>query len=95
MNSTIDLTCTTAHNALLVPIQALKDEQSGKAIVYVLNSDGTYTEHSRGVGEKTLSMAEIKGDIKAGDRVVHQYDQIGFIRKLRNGEGGKISSSKR
>ncbi len=70
MNSTIDLTCTTAHNALLVPIQALKDEQSGKAIVYVLNSDGTYTEHSVEVGEKTLSMAEIKGDIKAGDRVV-------------------------
>ncbi len=70
MNSTIDLICTTASNALLVPVQALKNEQAGKAQVYVVNSDGTYTEHEVEIGEKTLSMAEVKGDIKAGDRVV-------------------------
>lgn len=70
MNATIDMTCTTVSNAILVPVQALKEEQNGKAKVYVLNTDGTYVAHDVEVGEKTMSMAEVKGDLKVGDRVV-------------------------
>ncbi|NMB54266.1 MAG: efflux RND transporter periplasmic adaptor subunit [Leptolinea sp.] len=70
LNATLELVCPIAKNVTNVPLQALKNEEDGKAQVYVVNSDGTYTAHTVEVGVKTMSAAEIKGDIKAGDKVV-------------------------
>ncbi len=70
LNATIELNCTLAKNAILVPLTALKNEDNGQAQVYVLNSDGTTVAHTVEIGAKSMSLVEIKGDLKVGDQVV-------------------------
>jgi RND family efflux transporter MFP subunit len=70
LNATVELTCTLANDVLLVPLQALKDEDGGKAQVYVMNADNTYTAHMVDVGQKSMTHAEIKGNLKVGDKVI-------------------------
>jgi HlyD family secretion protein len=70
LNATVELNCKIAENVFIVPQQALKDEADGKALVYVLNSNGTTVAHTVKVGTKSMSSAEIIGDIKVGDQVV-------------------------
>jgi HlyD family secretion protein len=70
LNATVELNCKIAENVMVVPLQALKNETSGKAQVYVVKSDGTTEPHTVEVGTKSMSNAEIKGDVKAGDKVV-------------------------
>ncbi len=70
LSATVELSCKIASNVMQIPLQALKDESQGKAKIYVLNDDGTLTEHTVEVGTKSLSAAEITGDVQVGDRVV-------------------------
>jgi HlyD family secretion protein len=70
LNATIELTCPLAKDVLMVPLQALKNEDNGQAQVYVQNTDGTSTAHTVTIGLKTMSFAEVSGDIKAGEKVI-------------------------
>ena len=70
LSATVELTCNIAENALLVPLEALKEEDSGKAQVYVLTSDGTTEARSVEVGAKSATYAEVKGNINVGDVVI-------------------------
>lgn len=70
LNATVELTCTLADDVLLVPLQALKDENAGKAQVYVMNADNTSTARTVEIVQKSMTYAEITGDLKAGDKVI-------------------------
>jgi RND family efflux transporter MFP subunit len=70
LNATIKLTCNIAENVTIVPQAALKNEDNGQAIVYVMNADGTTIGFPVTVGNKTEAGAEVSGDLKAGDKVV-------------------------
>jgi multidrug efflux pump subunit AcrA (membrane-fusion protein) len=70
LSATVDLTCNIAENALLVPLGALKEENSGKAQVYVLNSDGTTDARIVEIGAKSTTNAEVKGNLNVGDVVI-------------------------
>jgi multidrug efflux pump subunit AcrA (membrane-fusion protein) len=70
LKATVELNCTIAKNVMQVSQQALKNENNGKATVYVKNADGTIVAHTVNVGIKSLSAAEITGDVKKGDLVI-------------------------
>lgn len=70
LGASIELSCKIASNVMQVPLQALKNEKNGKAEIYVLNDDGTMTAHTVEIGLRSLTAAEIKGDVQVGDRVV-------------------------
>jgi multidrug efflux pump subunit AcrA (membrane-fusion protein) len=70
LSATVDLTCAVAKNALLVPLQALKTESDGKALVYLKKTDGTTEAITVQVGAKSPSLAEITGNINVGDVVI-------------------------
>jgi RND family efflux transporter MFP subunit len=70
LSAAVELNCTIAQNVLIVPLQALKEESDGKALVYVLNTDGTSEARSVTVGKKSSNYAEILGDISVGDKLL-------------------------
>jgi RND family efflux transporter MFP subunit len=70
LSATVKLSCNIAENALLVPLQALKKEDAGNALVYIRNADGTTESRTVKVGAKSASMAEVTGDLTVGDQVV-------------------------
>lgn len=70
LSAVVELSCKIASNVTQVPLQALKNEKNGKAEVYVLNDDGTMTAHTVEVGLRSLTAAEIIGNVQVGDRIV-------------------------
>ncbi|NPV87136.1 MAG: efflux RND transporter periplasmic adaptor subunit [Anaerolineae bacterium] len=69
-NAALDVTCTRAQNALLVPLDALHLDQNGNDIVFVLTPQGSIDQRAVEVGVQDLSYAEIRSGLSEGEQVV-------------------------
>jgi HlyD family secretion protein len=69
MNATVEVVSGEARNALLVPVEALREISPGKYGVMVVNSDGTMELRQVEVGLKDLVTAEITSGLTEGETV--------------------------
>jgi RND family efflux transporter MFP subunit len=69
MNATVEVTAGEARNALLVPVQALRELAPGSYAVFVVQSDGTLKLTPVTVGLQDSVNAEIKSGLNRGDVV--------------------------
>ena len=69
LTGTVTLVQGSAENALLVPVQALRDLGDGSYAVFVVGTDGKPKMKIVEVGLKDGTNAEIKSGLKAGDVV--------------------------
>ena len=68
MNAMVDVIGGKAENALLVPVEALRELSPGSYSVFVME-DGQLQMRSVEVGLMDFSYAEIISGLKQGDRV--------------------------
>jgi len=69
MNATIEVVAGEALNALLVPIEALRDNGSGQYFVFVVKSNGELEMRTVEVGLKDAINAEILSGLEEGEVV--------------------------
>ena len=69
MSATVEVTAGEARNALLVPVQALRELAPGSYAVFVVQSDGTLKLTPVTVGLQDSVNAEIKSGLQQGDVV--------------------------
>ncbi len=69
-DATVNVTCKSAQNALLVPVQTLYQPAGQPAYVYVLNQQGQPEKRNVVVGIKSITEAEIISGLNQGDRVI-------------------------
>ena len=69
MNAEVEIVAGEARNALLVPVQALRELGPDQYAVFVVQSDGELELRPVGVGLKDFVNAEILSGLKAGDVV--------------------------
>jgi len=69
MSATVEVTAGEAQNALLVPVQALRELAPGSYAVFVVQSDGTLKLTPVTVGLQDSVNAEIKSGLNQGDVV--------------------------
>lgn len=69
MNATVEVTAGEARNALLVPVQALRELAPNSYAVFVVQADGTLTLTPVTVGLKDFTNAEILAGVQRGDVV--------------------------
>jgi multidrug efflux pump subunit AcrA (membrane-fusion protein) len=69
MSATVEVTAGEARNALLVPVQALRELAPGSYAVFVVQSDGTLKLTPVTVGLQDSVNAEIKSGLQPGDVV--------------------------
>ena len=68
LNATVDVISARATNALLVPVEALRDLGDGEYAVFVVE-DGQPKLHTVEVGLKDATYAEIKSGLELGETV--------------------------
>ncbi|MEN8098224.1 MAG: efflux RND transporter periplasmic adaptor subunit [Chloroflexota bacterium] len=69
MNAEIEVIAGEAHNAILVPLQALREMGPGQYAVFVVDSSGELEMRIVEVGLKDFVNAEIKSGLEAGETV--------------------------
>jgi macrolide-specific efflux system membrane fusion protein len=69
MNATIEVVAGEALNALLVPVEALRDNGSGQYFVFVVKSNGELEMRTVEVGLKDAVNAEILSGLAEGEVV--------------------------
>lgn len=69
LNATVEIISGEATNALLVPIEAVRDIGDGEYAVFVVQQDGTYALQVVEVGLMDATYAEIKSGLQVGDTV--------------------------
>ena len=67
--ASVDITGGEALDAVLVPISALKEVESGNYIVYIIKN-GKPVEQIVEIGLQDILYAEVKSGLKAGDVVL-------------------------
>ena len=67
--ASVDVTGGEALDAVLVPVSALKEVESGKYIVYIMKN-GEPVEQEVEIGLQDILYAEVKSGLKAGDVVL-------------------------
>ncbi len=69
LNATVDLVAGRAENALLVPVEALREIDTDSFAVFVVSSDGSLELRPVKVGLRDLTWAEITSGLRAGEVV--------------------------
>ena len=69
MNGTVDITAGEARNALIVPIEALRELTADSYAVFVVGADGALTFTPVTVGLQDVANAEITSGLNEGDVV--------------------------
>lgn len=69
LNASVTLVKEKAENALLVPLEAVRDLGNGKYAVFVVGADGDLTFRAVEVGITTETQAQILSGLQAGDTV--------------------------
>lgn len=69
LNASADIIVGQASNAVLIPIEALKQNTAGEYFVYVISSENTF-QQSVTVGLRDYTSAEITSGLYPGDSVV-------------------------
>lgn len=70
MGAAVDVTCNQASGVLLAPTEALHQADDGQYYVYVLAASGEREQRSVEVGLTTITYAEIRSGLQAGEQVV-------------------------
>jgi multidrug efflux pump subunit AcrA (membrane-fusion protein) len=69
-NTSTDVTCTRAKNAILLAVEALNQDAGGQYTVSVLNPDGTIEKRVVEIGAQDLTSAEIRSGLSEGEQVI-------------------------
>jgi multidrug efflux pump subunit AcrA (membrane-fusion protein) len=69
MSLEIDVIAAEARDALLVPLQALRQNADGSYFVEVLQPDGTFKVTPVSIGLKDLANAQVLTGLRVGDQV--------------------------
>lgn len=69
LNAAVDLIAGRTENALLVPVEALREIDTGTYAVFVVDADGGLVLRPVGVGLQDLTWAEITSGLQAGEVV--------------------------
>jgi HlyD family secretion protein len=70
LTAAVEVTCSQAKDALLVPAQALYEPDGQSAYVYVLNSQDQPEKREVVVGLKTVASAQITSGLSEGEKVI-------------------------
>ncbi len=69
LNAAVDVIAGRAENALLVPVEALREIDTGTYAVFVVGADGGLVLRPVEVGLQDLTWAEITSGLQAGEVV--------------------------
>ena len=69
-DANIQVTCSQAKGALLIPVQAIHEAADGSTFAYVLNAQSQPEKRAIVVGIRTSVAAEVKSGLKAGEQVI-------------------------
>lgn len=69
LNAAVDVIAGRAQNALLVPVEALREIDTDTYAVFVVDTDGSLELRSVEVGLQDLTWAEIKSGLEVGETV--------------------------
>lgn len=69
MNADVEIVAGEALNAVLVPVQALRDMGNGQYAVFVMKSDGELEMRSVEIGLMDFVNAEVKSGLESGEMV--------------------------
>lgn len=69
LNATVEVVSGQAQNALLVPVEALREIAPGQYALFVVEADGTLKLHTVEVGLMDFTSAEILSGVNEGDTV--------------------------
>jgi HlyD family secretion protein len=70
LTAAVEVTCSQAKNALVVPAQALYEPEGQSAYVYVLNTQSQPEKREVVVGLKTVASAEITRGLSEGEKII-------------------------
>lgn len=70
LSAAVDVTCSQASGVLLAPVEALHQAEDGQYYVFVLSASGEQARRSVEVGLQTITFAEIRAGLEAGEQVV-------------------------
>jgi HlyD family secretion protein len=70
LTASVEVTCSQAKNALIVPAQALYEPDGQSAYVYILNSRGQPEKREVVVGIKTVASAQITSGLSEGEKII-------------------------